>query len=169
MEISKIERLILINQYTILEKLDSDESEMYALNKKVLENGYTRDYGEIVEHLSDELPEIVSEEVWDILQMYRSMNFSYKDLKDKGSLKEEDIKFKGFDGNNETSYMSYAKFVMHDLDRFDELRDNTGYPSYNSHWPKVDKYRRMLGAWKSVSERYNNKLSLEQINEILNA
>jgi uncharacterized protein len=169
MKLSKVERLILINQYKILEMLNPEEEEFYALNRKILENGYANHYDEIFEWLPDEIPEEVATEVWDILQMYRTLNFSYENLKDKGDIKEEDLKFPGFDGNEEAQYMNYAKFILHDLNRYEELRDDSNHPNYNSHFPMLWKYRKMLSVWKSISHRYNNNLTLDEIKKILNA
>lgn len=164
MKFSKAERLILINQYTILEKLYPEDS-TFSLNKEILLNGYTHEYDEIVNILTDDVPEDVCQEVWDILQMHRSLKFSFDQLENKGDLNASDVKFRGFDGNNETVYMAYTRFVIHDIGRFEELKDE--HRDYNSHWPTLDKYRHMLSKWKSVSERHNNKLSLEQIKEII--
>ncbi|MFP5111611.1 YfbU family protein [Bacillaceae bacterium C204] len=168
MNLSKVERLILINQFTILEKLNPEEHS-YELNKEILVNGYKHNYGEIFECLHDEVSEEVSQEVWDILQMYRSLNFSYRNLEDKGDIDETSLKFRGFDGNNETNHMVYARFVLHDLDRYKELWNDEKYPDYNTHSPRIGKYRRMLSVWQQVSERYNNDLSIDEIKSILNA
>lgn len=167
MNLSKYERLVLYNQYTIMEKLFPEDMEIYSFNKKVIEEGYAENYCELTEFLSDELDPTVSKEIWDILQMHRSLNVSYRNLPDKGELKEEDIKFRGFDGNNETRYMIYARFVFKDFDRYHELQESNS--SYNSHWPMLEKYRRMLRVWESITERYNNNLDLEQIKSIINA
>jgi uncharacterized protein len=166
MKLSKLDRLMLINQYTILEKLDPDD-ETHKYNKDVLINGYTHEYDELVEWIHDEVPEEASKEVWDILQMYRSINFSYMSLEDKGELSKDDVRFEGFDGNNETSYMAYARFVIHQMDRYDELKNE--HNDYNTHSPSLGKYRRMLRVWESLSGRYNSDLTLEEIKQILNA
>lgn len=44
MKLTKVERLILSNQYSILEKLYPEEAEHYHLQKKIVENGYSLHY-----------------------------------------------------------------------------------------------------------------------------
>lgn len=169
MKMSKTERLLLLNQLSILEILNPEEQDTYAHQKKIVENGYEHDYESLFSALSDEVPEEVSNEVWDILQMHRSLNFSFRDLEDKGDLTESDIKFKGFDGNNEITQMVYAKFVLHDLERYSELKDTSKYPDYNTHSPRLGKYRRMLAVWEECTGRYDSNLTADQIKKILNA
>ncbi|WP_144499262.1 YfbU family protein [Bacillus sp. FDAARGOS_235] len=166
MKLTKSERLILINQYTILGKL-YPEDKTHSYNKEILINGYTSNYDELFDGLHEDVPEEVCKEVWDILQMHRSLKFSFDDLEDKGDLKENDIKFQGFDGNDETDYMVYAKFIIHDMDRYKELKNE--HCDYNTHFPTLSKYKRMVSNWKNISDRYNNKLSLEQLKSIINA
>ena len=49
------ERLLLANQYLILEKLYPDEAEHYAELRKVVERGYALEYIDLVEQFSEEL------------------------------------------------------------------------------------------------------------------
>ncbi|GGE47737.1 hypothetical protein GCM10011391_28140 [Pullulanibacillus camelliae] len=169
MELSKVERLLLINQYSILGVLDPDNQNDYELNKEILLQGYKQNYDDLIEWVLDDLPEEISEEVIDILQMYRSLNFSYRglDKKEKEKVDPEKLKFKGFDGNDETRYMVYARFFMHKLERFEELWGEGKNPDYNTHHSTLSKYRRMLDTWKSISDRYDSNLSADKINRIL--
>lgn len=164
MRLSTTERLILINQLKILEKLYPEEADSYAVNRKALEEGYVLHYEWIFEWLFDEMSEDECREVIDILDMYSSLLFSYQKLLDKDGIEESDIEFRGFDGNTETKQLSYATYFMHDLDRFNELHDNSPYPNYNSHCPMLGKYRLMIQVWKSKSK---NDLTKEDILEIL--
>ncbi len=95
----------------------------------------------------------------DILEMYRGIIYSFINLKREGKIKtltEDDVKFPGFDGNNETKQMSYAEYFIVDLGRYNEIEElSHGY--YNSHWQMLDKYRTMLRKWdeyKSLPNRY---------------
>lgn len=170
MKLSKFERLLLINQYDILKVIDPDNSKEYDLNREVLMQGYEQHYDELVTWLMEDFPEGKSEEVISILQMYRSLNFSYQNLdgEEKQKIEVEKLKFKGFDGNNETSYMTYARFFMHDMDRYKELWDNEKYPDYNTHWPVLGMYRKMLSVWESFDKKYSNDLTVEEILKITN-
>ncbi|MBM7644067.1 uncharacterized protein YfbU (UPF0304 family) [Scopulibacillus daqui] len=159
MELSKVERLILFNQFSILEQLNAKDAP-YSYYKEILEHGYTYNYDELVEFLLDDVPREVCDEVWDILQMHRSIIHSYNNLESK-----DDIKFKGFDGNEETEHMTYARFIIENMNRFEEQK----LADYNTHFPTLNRYRRMLSEWRKISERYNSHLTVEQIKQIINA
>jgi uncharacterized protein len=76
---------------------------------------------------------------------------SYKELPpaDKARIEAEaepygkHVEFIGFDGNNETNYMSVARFLIDDLDRFSIFRGR----ELNSHMPSIHTYRRMLAVF----------------------
>lgn len=167
MDLTKIERLIIANQFKILEKLYPEEAEYYAKNRKALENGYKLHYQWIIENIYDEMSEDECQEVVDILNMYRSLTFSYQKLSDKSGIDESEIKFPGFDGNNETRQYSYTNYFIMDLERFDELRGGSEYADFNSHSEMLDRYRRMLNEWKKYDDRHN--LSRDAIISIVKA
>lgn len=116
-------------------------------------------------------PEIVKD-VLDILDMWSFIEHSYEKLseKDKTYLEKEAApfgetpKFPGFDGNNESEYMSAASFIVNDLDRFDELRGR----NFNSHCPSIDSYRRMLTVFQQIRKKLNyGPFSAEDLASIL--
>ncbi|MBV9521483.1 MAG: YfbU family protein, partial [Alphaproteobacteria bacterium] len=55
MKLSKIDRIILSNQYRILERLDPTNAEIYAANCRVLESGYELNYQSLDERFADGL------------------------------------------------------------------------------------------------------------------
>jgi uncharacterized protein len=141
MELTKVERLIISNQFKILEVLDPDAAIYYRRNRKTIEEGYTLHYDDFLQHIYDELPEDACTEVINILDMHSRLLFSWQNLADKNGITEDDVRFWGFDGNNETSLLGYCTYFINDLDRFNELkRDN-----YDSHSPTIGRYRGMLG------------------------
>lgn len=165
MDLTKIERLIIANQFKILEKLYPEEAGYYSNERKAIENGYKFHYEEIIEHLNDEMSEDECREVIDILDMYRALTFSYAKLKDKSGIEEDEIHFNGFDGNNEIKQYFYARYFILDLGRFDELTYGQKFPELNTHWPILDHYRDMLHVWKNIQDRHD--LNKEQIRAIL--
>lgn len=169
MNLSKQERLMLYNQYDILEKLNPSDSETYRIFKSILSSGYKLHYSDMVQWFSDEMSEEASTFVLDVLDMYSALLNSYQNLEDKTGIEERRVTFPGFDGNNESTYLGYTRFFLHDLDRYNELHQK-GHDSYNSHSRMVPKYSRMLGVWKEIeSERRFDKLSKEEINETIDA
>lgn len=163
------ERLMLSNQLRILEGLYPEEAGDLANYREAIEKGYELHYGDASHIYPDDecFPAGQCQEVIDILDMHRALSTSYQDLK-KPLIEESDIKFCGFDGNNESSQMAYAGYFMNTLNRFKELRDYSDYSDYNSHSPTLDFYRRMLEVWRSYGDKRFN-LSDEQIKKILEA
>jgi len=117
-------------------------------------------------------PEIVKEVV-DILDMWSFIEFSYQRLSDddKATLEKiahpfgKDPKFQGFDGNNETEYMSTAMFVVNELDRFEEFKGR----NFNSHFSSIDSYKRMLSAFEPMRKQLSfEPFSAEALAAVLN-
>jgi uncharacterized protein YfbU (UPF0304 family) len=158
-KLSRTERWILSNQFYILEKLSSDpnDAEFYKRAQNVINNGYELHYGWISQHIYDE-PHIMSEEeckeVIDILTMFDALKQSYNGLTDKTSINEHRMKFQGFSGNDETKQMGYARFfcIEDDHPRFADLNQGD---NFNSHFPALERYRRMLTEWEISSDKYS--------------
>lgn len=165
MTLSLTERLILRNQYLILEKLYPDEAESLSQTRTALEMGFTRQYGDLFESLCDEVSEETQQEVIDVLNMYRAMLACYQDLKDRQGIPEHDLRFPGFDANEETSHYSYANYMVKTLGRFQES-DPGKNETVNSHFPQLRKYRSMLREWNSAGAR---TLTKEQLLRIIEA
>jgi uncharacterized protein YfbU (UPF0304 family) len=165
MKLSKLERLILFNQHSILEKINKANSDHHRHMKKVYENGYAIHYNDDFDHIYDELSENRSTFVIDVLDMYSAMQRSLRQIDDTDDLSKDSVRFIGFDGNNETSLMAYAMFFVEELGRFSDLDIH----DFNSHMHTVDRYQRMLAEWKSreTSDRY--QLSKQGIKDILEA
>jgi hypothetical protein len=82
----------------------------------------------------------------DILSMYQEMNDCYEKLDDKSGIDQRDLKFPGFDGNNEAELLAYARYYVEDLGRFSRL----GITYLNSHSPVIEMYQRMLEEYRKV-------------------
>ena len=163
MELSKQERLILSNQYRILENLYPEETETFRECRKIVEDGYALDYEEISRHIYNELNEGECTEVLDILSMHQALHQSAQALTDEPEIA---ISFHGFDGNNETKQMAYTRFYINELHRFVELTEIAQAPDYNSHYPTSGRYRLMLDEWNQCNDK--NNLTREEINRIIN-
>ena len=80
MELSKKDRLILVNQYRILQKLSTEGYEIADYETKItaLLNGFTLHYEDLfVEFSENELSKEESRYVLDVLELYRGIVFSY--------------------------------------------------------------------------------------------
>lgn len=145
MELTRTERLLLFNQYRILELLDPRDK-THAQHAEILARGYTRLYPlELFRHIGEETSPEVCDEVTEVLQLFRLLQNAYQDLRDKPNVAGGAIQFEGFDGNEEGAHYGYASFMIEDLGRWSESR----LESLNSHCPRLPKYRRMIEAWKA--------------------
>jgi hypothetical protein len=88
----------------------------------------------------DGLTEAECNEVYEILEMHRALHFGQRELPADAGISAKDVRFRGFDGNNETKHMAYVRFIRSE-DKYDELGDQNGF---NSHAPMLDRCRRML-------------------------
>lgn len=159
------QRLILINQYSILEKLYPEDSNFYARNREILENGYTLHYNDLTQNVYEEMTESEQREVLDILTMYRVMYFSLKNRSTQEKYRNKKISFPGFDGNEETKLLSYTLWFIFKLDRFDELKKEDSFGSYNTHHETIGTYRKMLSYWNSLPNK--NELTDESLDWLL--
>jgi len=149
MELTKIERLILFNQYRILGKLDPDDARASDEACKILESGYTLEYETLASHIDTEVSEEQCREVRDVLDMYRALKIAYRDLP-AGTLTAGDATFLGFDGNEETEQFAYATFLIEMQDKWGESKQDPR----NSHWPVLSRYRTMLRSWKESANKW---------------
>ncbi|QAA31315.1 YfbU family protein [Clostridium manihotivorum] len=168
MELTRVERIILANQYRILEALYPEDAESYANNRKALEEGFELHYSELFGSLSEnELNSEECREVIEILNLYRALTFSYEELEDKSDLDEYAVMFRGFDLNDEYEgkRVIYARYFINDLDRFEELKYGKSYAECNSHSEMMPKYRRMLDKWQKLGKSF--ELTKDQIISIV--
>lgn len=167
MDLSEKDRLVIANQLKILEKLYPEEADYYARHRKAVEEGYKLHYRWLTENFFEEMSEEECREVLDILTMYRVITFSQQQLPEGSGISKDDVRFPGFDGNNEIKQYSYTQYFVINLDRYSELLGDVEYPDFNSHTEMLPTYRRMLRAWKELPDQH--ELSAEQIKHILEA
>jgi len=145
--LSKKERLILINQYRILEKLHPKEAHCYQKLMTILQEGYERQYHKLFDSLNDPISEDLHDEVMTILDMFGCLSDSYDALQDKSGLEEWKVRFGGFCGNTEASYLKYARYLVEQADTFSYVVKDK---KYNSHAPSLWRYRPMVERWQGA-------------------
>jgi len=160
MELTKLERLVLLNQYRILAKLEPDDSRNSEEACEILRNGYTLEYETLARHVDPDVSEEECREVRDILDMYRALKIARGDLPE-GTFGEGDAAFPGFDGNNEPEHFAYAKFLMEIQNKWQESKQDPR----NSHKPMLARYRSMLESWEESANKW--ELTAEDTARIL--
>lgn len=169
MDLSKKDRIILVNQYEILKFLNPDDAEYYDESIEILRFGYTPFYDEIASSVDDsEISQEKCDLVFNILNIYRIIE-SYRDAiaTNDEVTNHTRSKFRGFDGNNETQYMIFANFLFKQGKYTETSRHSNGTNKFNSHMPTLHIYKSMIAKWNEFGNSF--ELEKDQILEILEA
>ncbi len=121
LNLTEVERRILINQSRILAALYPLETTNFERTVKILSEGYHEDWQDTV--LKGLKVPLLKEEmnfVYQVLEMYDWLQKSYYalTLEDKLQMHERALVFPGFEPVCETQYLAYARFLLENLDRF---------------------------------------------------
>lgn len=167
-KLTPLDRLMLSNQYRILEKLYPEEAEYFAIEREALEGGFELIYMEYLEKWESVLTEEECREVYDTLQLFSILEMWAGKLGETDWLKKQpNGTFSGYDGNNETKFMIFVRYIIERREQFKDLLP-TGY--YNSHSPMRHEYQSMVARWREISSRnYGVELSMDNIKKILQA
>ena len=160
MQLTKLERLILVNQFTILEKLDPQAAKASKEACEILRDGYTLEYDTLVSGFDTEVSEDKCTEVRDILDMYRALQNALRELP-AGSVPAKDTTFQGFDGNEEGEHHAYAQFLIEVQGKWAESKN----APLNSHRPMIQRYRAMLREWKQSADKWH--LTVEDVGRVV--
>lgn len=167
------ERVILINLMQIKKTLGEE------VNDEMLDaliGGYHIFYpksGQIAyEH---EMPYQDMKFVMDVLDMYRWLQFSHRELGIKDGKLADKVKFDGFDANASDGYFGFTRFLI-EHDRWTDVETSSLSDNYNSHMPNSEIYQRMLDVyeeyrWKGIQDDISGPkvLTLDQLKEIIGA
>ncbi len=163
------ERLILINQFRILEKLDPTGIDPEGLGRTtykkfrvILENGYKFHYSDIFGELPEELPASVCEEIHGVFRMYSALQFSYKNLEDKNGINRNHLKFINYDDKNENREWGYVNSCTDGLEEYKGVLESKMECQTSIIRPT---YKRMLEIWNKFDTPYS--LSANEIKELL--
>lgn len=144
MKFSDFERLTLAVQYRVLDKVDPGQG--WSTLVEVLEHGYEGEYSRITDWLYPGLPADECRFVIDILAVYDALQRPYVE---NNKEVPSDLKFPGFDGNNESHLLGYFRFVLAQ-ERFVYVKRM--FDDGNSHGPFSAGYRRMVSAWERLDK-----------------
>lgn len=112
-------------------------------------------------------PAVVSETV-NLLEMYDMLERSFDALgpEDRADIEAWTIEFRGFDGNNETTHMSVAQFLVEKMDRFARFAGR----EFNSHAPSLGMAGRMFEVYEplraGVGLRRDPRLNADELRRI---
>jgi uncharacterized protein len=166
--LTPFERQTLINQFRILAKLEPESATDYEDRIRILAAGYSIRYGEVFEVL-EEMNLADCRYVYDVLDMYRILKYSFEKLKDKEGLTEEDVKFRGFDGNNESKRYAFISYLRDEKLWAETLQEGGRLNSHSQITMSL--YPRMLSVytpiWESKDHISNDYLTAAEIKKIV--
>jgi uncharacterized protein YfbU (UPF0304 family) len=166
--LNKAHRLLLANQYLIMAMLDPDHAKDHERSREAVTSGYASAIEDLFGWIFDGLSASECSLVINSMSMYDAVQRSYKaDEKqaEADGVTKGRVSYPGFDGNNETEYMGYARYVRDYEERFTYLDTND---DCNSHMPMIDRYRTMLEVWKNQFEE-SYELTTDQLKKLLEA
>lgn len=172
MSFTKNERFIISNQIKILEKLYPAESTYYGKTRKVFEEGFSFECEDAISHIDEELDREIQNEVRDTLDLFSALRRSFDNLPKTTKINEEEIKFRGYDGNItiESSMAGYAEYLVVDEGKFKEaVKGQPPHWGYNSHLEMRPNYQRKIKKWKSFDSKVRHSMSESQIRDVLDA
>ena len=164
MKLTQVERAMLANQYRILMKLGSDNSESLSVMIDALESGYEQEFEECLWGISREpVPEAICKEVNDILQMLRVTRRAATE-RHLGAAIIERLTFEGFDANEAEGHYYYAEFLVTKKGVWSEL---LGLPLNSHSGATLPMYRRMREVWQQTAQSLD--MPTEDVERIANA
>ncbi|MCY4226864.1 MAG: YfbU family protein [Gammaproteobacteria bacterium] len=132
MNLTPPERTLLINQHRILKILDPAEKDYHELKIEMFKNGYEGE-GELYE-LEDPLTKEDRKEVYDTLDMFRSLQVSADNLRVLEEFqKKRRFLLAGYDGNNETVFPLLQSLLSRNLENMQASPSR--YPATAIHIP----------------------------------
>jgi hypothetical protein len=112
--------------------------------------------------------------VVDVLDMWSFIEEAYEDFSpaEKAAIAEQvgplgkHVRFTGFDGNNESSQMGIAMFLVEEMGRFSRFKGR----DLNSHHPTYNRYSRMVELFEPMRTKLvGHGLSADQVATLLKA
>jgi uncharacterized protein YfbU (UPF0304 family) len=166
--LTPFERLALINQFQILEMLDPGHKEEYTKHRGILEHGYTIFYADVFGGVRNELSIDGCKYVYDVLDMHLALLRSYEELPDRSGINPDDIRFRGFDGNNESKNLAFAEYLQ-EIGSWSEILKGglnshslstvEGYPRMLQRWAEIKGSSGAAGAWKMTADQIKKVIS----------
>jgi uncharacterized protein YfbU (UPF0304 family) len=164
LNLSDVERRILINQSRILAALYPLETTEFERTIEILSEGYHEDWPDVV-FRGLKVP-LLREEmnfVYQVLNMYDWLQKSYYSLtlEEKLQLKERALVFPGFEVGSEGQHLAYARFLLENFDRFSFTEV---VKPLNAAKPMRDVYQEML---KELPTAASEVLSAPQLKAVV--
>lgn len=166
MEMTNAQRLILSNQYSIMEKLEPENALKYKRLQTIVERGYELQMREQIKHYG-RIEENECRVIIDIMEMYHALQESNNMLTDaeKAHVDQRRLQFLGFDIATEHQAVNYVRFLVDSEGLYPQFDKADHY--FNAQMPMLEKYKRMLLTWRNCPRQYH--LSATELTQIFSA
>jgi uncharacterized protein YfbU (UPF0304 family) len=166
MKLSRVERIILVNQFTILNKLSPGS---YDAELQALYGNFELELDSMFQGISDKSVSMeICRDVRAILAMYSYLRASYDKLPDNSEIGKLDVTFPGFDQDTEEDQWCLANYLF----GLNQQYTNVKPAHLNSAVPYLPRYRRMLERYEKYKHGRgleNQWLSVGEISDVLDA
>ena len=166
LDLSRVQRWLLANQYRVLERTTSDEAQArsYRQAYEALERGYEAHYAAAMAHIElNTLSPAQCREVSNILDLYLVLQASYEALDDREDIEPYHLVFPGFDPKREPRLKGYAHYLRQPPEgRYARL---AVADDLNSGRPMLEEYRVMLETWTGMFRR--RELTAAEVRQLL--
>ena len=161
--ITDVERRVLINQARILAALYPLEARQFERTAEILSEGYQEAWEDVIlKGLKKPFLKENMNFIYQTLDMYDWLQKSYYalSLDEKLRLPEKCLIFPGFDPKEEPRHLSYCRFLLENLDRFSfvETSDRLMVDQ-----PMCPVYERMLHRLPRDGRDFLSAMSLEKV------
>jgi uncharacterized protein YfbU (UPF0304 family) len=155
MNLTKLERLLLINQFEILKTIKEENQEYYEQMIDILTNGFSIYYSELESGLFDEMPAGDGRFVLDVLDLYHAIE-DFKRRNEAKAINEHAFGyFPGFDGNEEGEYLGFVRFIIDKKKLFEEQEQyRTKTDDFNSHSRTLPRFSEMVARWERLGKKF---------------
>ena len=169
MSLDKKDRMIIAGQLRILEALHPKDAAHYRQCRIAIEEGYELHYSGVLEPIQDPMSVEDCREIQDVLEMHCQLKNSLDRLGKIKGIKKSDVRFRGFHETSESRQLGYARFLIDELGRYDELRDKKQRGNFTSDMPMLPVYRRMTINWRALDGRARYKMDRAALAQVLDA
>jgi len=166
LQLSLKDRLVLSNQYRILECLDPGAVAKYRHSRDIVEQGYEVDYPSLADSFQAEMDFDLCREVLDILDMFALMRLSYDAAGKPAALDPAGLRFEGFSSDFEEEMLACARYFIFKLGRYPSIQEAEA-GNFASAGPMLETYRRMLKTWSDIGR--GRLLSAADLGRMLDA
>ena len=153
-----------------LARASKDRETDFEFIANAINGGHHWSIIEAYDALQEPIPQQVVAETRCILDMWRTISYSYSQLSEQGKQNlrkakgvDEPARFFGFDNRDGVRHFLVADYLVKDLNRFTELKDQ----ELESYYPgSLERHRRMLAKYKAI-EPSTEPLSEDQLKHLL--